>query len=121
MIIMGVLIHGKGVSCNHIHVHETYDIKQVSCKACKNVLRTDEAAMKKFIEEGNIENFIYNKRIKELDARISGESKSVHGSCPKCLAQLKVRHNRKADSYFLGCSRYPSCTHTAPYNTLKYQ
>jgi len=113
---MGILIHAKGVYCNHPHVHESYDIKQVTCKACKHVLQENKAAMSKFISDGNINVSQTKKRIREVDRKIIAESKSKYGLCQKCLSKLVLRRNKKTNTDFLGCSKYPNCKYTAVYN-----
>lgn len=35
-------------------------------------------------------------------------------SCPDCGRPLVERTNRNTGSAFLGCSRWPECTHTEP-------
>jgi ssDNA-binding Zn-finger/Zn-ribbon topoisomerase 1 len=34
--------------------------------------------------------------------------------CPECGSVLMVRTNRKTDTQFLGCDRWPECKHTEP-------
>ena len=46
------------------------------------------------------------------------ELKSVdtHKYCPDCHSKLLIRVNGKTGTKFLGCSRYPLCTHTEGYS-----
>jgi ssDNA-binding Zn-finger/Zn-ribbon topoisomerase 1 len=32
--------------------------------------------------------------------------------CPKCGAQMALRHSLSSDTYFAGCVRYPNCKGT---------
>jgi ssDNA-binding Zn-finger/Zn-ribbon topoisomerase 1 len=112
---MKILIHAKGVYCNHIHVNESYDLRQVTCKACKHVLRTNEAAMKKFTENKNIDSFVEKKRVRDLDKKIVAKA-SKGLICEKCLKPMVKRLNTKKHNHFFGCSGYPNCKHTLPYN-----
>lgn len=32
--------------------------------------------------------------------------------CPECRAMMVVRQNRRDETFFLGCNRYPDCQHT---------
>jgi len=119
---MKILIHAKGVYCNHPHVNESYDLRQVSCKACKHVLKTNKAAMKKFTEDRNIDSFVEKKRIKDLDKKIASANKNQI-ICEKCLKPMVKRLNKKMNNHFFGCSGYPYCKHTLPYtieNMYKY-
>lgn len=34
--------------------------------------------------------------------------------CPACGSNLVVRQNRATGQEFLGCSQYPTCTHSEP-------
>jgi ssDNA-binding Zn-finger/Zn-ribbon topoisomerase 1 len=36
-------------------------------------------------------------------------------TCPTCGTGLAIRRNRKERSYFLGCTAFPACRFTEPY------
>lgn len=38
--------------------------------------------------------------------------------CPDCGEALRLRRNRESGSLFLGCSGYPSCRHSEPYDEV---
>jgi ssDNA-binding Zn-finger/Zn-ribbon topoisomerase 1 len=38
-------------------------------------------------------------------------------TCPRCQSPLEVHRNRKTGELFLGCSRYPQCRFSEPYET----
>jgi ssDNA-binding Zn-finger/Zn-ribbon topoisomerase 1 len=38
-------------------------------------------------------------------------------TCPRCQSPLEVHRNRKTSELFLGCSRYPQCRFSEPYET----
>lgn len=43
---------------------------------------------------------------------MSDQGVSVHLRCADCGAEMLERENRVNGSRFLGCARYPACTHT---------
>lgn len=42
--------------------------------------------------------------------------KPAERKCPACKNHLVVRDSNRAGNKFLGCSQYPTCTHTEPSN-----
>lgn len=113
---MKLLIHGASVNCNHVHVHETYDRKNITCSACKYVLLTNKTALENFIKKGNIDKFNQKKRIRDLDKKIA--SNSLKGLiCDKCLKPMVRRLNTKKNTHFFGCSGYPHCKNTLQYTS----
>jgi len=46
----------------------------------------------------------------ELFVSASGANQVAYGDCPKCSAELAIKHVGK--STFLGCSAYPECDYT---------
>lgn len=51
---------------------------------------------------------------KNLENRLNTWSTMLEGRCDDCGAPLKKRNGEYGE--FLGCARYPDCTHTESYN-----
>ena len=43
---------------------------------------------------------------------------SLTATCPRCLGELRLRTRHDGQGSFVGCSAYPSCTYTAPYDAV---
>lgn len=115
---MKPIIHAIGVSCNHLHVKETFDLRQVTCKACKHFLMTDKEVEKKFHEE------VFNAK-KETEQKIADITNNIivrkktakevvinTPKCSKCLIPMIVRTNKQTNRFFFGCVKFPQCRQT---------
>lgn len=51
-----------------------------------------------------------------VQARSAGIKRGVEHFCPKCGSKMAVRTNRQSGEKFFGCTAYPKCRGTAPYN-----
>lgn len=59
-------------------------------------------------KEGEIGKIIYEGLKETLD------QENVVGTCPQCGAKLRIIRSRKTKKRFVGCSGYPTCTHSYP-------
>ena len=118
---MKQIIHAQGVSCNHPHAKESFDLRQVTCKACMHFLQTDPDIAKKFNEDHTLFISEIKLRMAELDASIIDKKinnmplKNKTPVCPDCLVVMVQRKNKTTNEFFYGCKRYPHCKNTAPY------
>ena len=118
---MKPIIHAQGVSCNHPHAKESFDLRQVTCKACMYFLQTDPAIEKKFNEDYNLSIYETKLRMVELDASIIDRKNNEMSLkiktpiCPDCLVIMVQRKNKTTNEFFYGCRRFPNCKNTAAY------
>jgi ssDNA-binding Zn-finger/Zn-ribbon topoisomerase 1 len=115
---MKPIIHAIGVSCNHLHVKETFDLRQVTCKACKHFLITDKEIEKKFYENEAAVKKETEQKMADLTNSIIIRKKTpdeivfITPKCPKCLIPMIVRTNKHTNRFFYGCVKFPQCRQT---------
>jgi hypothetical protein len=120
---MKLPVHAISVDCKQRHIKETYDIKNVTCLACKTILRTDKEIAAQFNFLADREKSTQKLRIKNIDVKIFEDKlqkqdiMSKHESvkivsCIKCGGSLKKRQNSKTNQYFMACVNYPKCKFT---------
>lgn len=106
------VIHASKVYCGNSHILESWDINQVNCSACKNILSTNESIYEIYMNTVDINSPAEQRKIKELDNRIAKSKKGL--SCNKCLKKMIVKKNSKTGENFFGCTGYPKCKNTMP-------
>lgn len=120
---MKPIIHAIGVSCNHLHVKETLDLRQVTCKACKHFLTTDKEVEKKFHERAVNAKKQTEQKMADLTNNIIVRKKSLQEvtintpKCSKCLIPMIVRTNKQTNRFFFGCIKFPQCRQTEKFIT----
>ena len=121
---MKPVIHAIGVSCNHRHVKETFDLRQVTCKACKHFLTTDKEVEKKFHEgvlsakEENIQKMADLTNSIIVRKKTPGEITIKTPKCSKCSIPMIIRKNSQTNRFFYGCVKFPKCRQTEKFITI---
>ena len=99
-----------GFQVNDILVHHFDDIFNVNFTSKMEDELDDIALGEKTYYD--ILNEFYQPFSKSLEKAKSGSDDSSDVICPECGGKLVIRVSRKGR--FLGCSNYPTCTHTEP-------
>ena len=119
---MKPIVHAVNVVCNHLHVKESYDLRNVTCLACKNLLRSNKEVRDNFNFLADRKRSQEKLRLRELDIKIMNSDdetiKHIKKNifCLKCGRTLKKRLNKKTKEYFIGCSGFPRCKSTMQYD-----
>ena len=79
----------------------------------------DAATITRLAREAPVTQVAGEQAAQGRDSRLraAGTSPNPAATCPRCGARLVARRNRTSGDWFLGCSRFPACRHTAPMMT----
>ncbi|WP_433961749.1 restriction endonuclease [Bacillus mycoides] len=70
----------------------------------------------KLIDRLELQNLIHKVNPEQKAEDVYQQVNPAERKCPICKQQLVIRYSKKNDNKFLGCSQFPSCTHTERIN-----